>query len=392
MLGGIRFIIPVIKAAKDLGLYVITCDNIPQNIAHKYSDEYHNISIVDKKGVLDLAKKIDIDGIMSFAVDPGVLTTSYVAEKLGLPGCPYNSVKILQNKDLFRNFLKKNNFTVPTAKGFSKEFISKRDLSEFNFPVIVKPVDSAGSKGVCKVNKRDELLPAIKNAISNSITQSYIIEDFIYQRGFSSDSDCFSVDGKIKFFSFSSQHFDKNAKNPYTPSAFSWPSSISDKNIETLKLELQRLVTLLNLGTSLYNIEVREGIDGKAYIMEVSPRGGGNRLSEMMKYATGTDLIKNSIKAAVGINPLDVLQKPYIGNWAEIILHSNRSGIFERIDIDIDKDCIVEVDMWVNKGDLVNKFNTPNDTIGTLIINFGSVDHLNKMMNDQSSWIKVIVK
>src|SRR5690554_4264467 len=114
LLGGLKYLIPVIKKAQNLGYHVITCDYIPSNIAHQYSDEYHNVSILDKDKVLTLAKKLNIDGIMSFAVDPGVLTAAYVSENLSLPSPgPYESIKILQNKGLFRKFLKKHDFNVP---------------------------------------------------------------------------------------------------------------------------------------------------------------------------------------------------------------------------------------------------------------------------------------
>ena len=98
ILGGSRYALPVIEAAHSLGLYVITCDYLPDNIAHKYSDEYCNVSIIDKDAVLDAARALGIDGIISFACDPGVVTAAYVAEKMGLPSCgSYESVSILQN-------------------------------------------------------------------------------------------------------------------------------------------------------------------------------------------------------------------------------------------------------------------------------------------------------
>ena len=85
LLGGLRYLIPVIKVAHEIGIYVITCDYLPNNIAHRYSDEYINESIIDKEAILKIAKEKKIDGIMSFAVDPGVVTAAYVAEKMGLP-------------------------------------------------------------------------------------------------------------------------------------------------------------------------------------------------------------------------------------------------------------------------------------------------------------------
>lgn len=93
ILGGSRYVLPVIEAAHVLGLYVITCDYLPDNIAHKYSDEYVNVSIIDKDAVLYAAQEKEIDGIMSFACDPGVVAAAYVAERLNLPSCgPYESV------------------------------------------------------------------------------------------------------------------------------------------------------------------------------------------------------------------------------------------------------------------------------------------------------------
>lgn len=394
LLGGLRYLIPVIKSAHSLGVYVITCDNVPKNIAHEFSDEYYNVSIIDKKAVLELAKELKIDGIMSFAVDPGVVTAAYVANELGLPSPPYESVKILQNKALFRKFLTENNFTVPVAKGFTNSNIKDEDISIFTFPVIVKPVDSAGSKGVTKVDNKKDLASAINIALLNSISGSFIIEEFIEQKGFSSDTDCFSVNGKMKFFSFSNQYFDKNAENPYTPSAYSWPSNISIDNKEILKKELQRLISLLKMGTSIYNVEVREGIDGKAYIMELSPRGGGNRLSEVLKYATGEDLIRNAVKAAIGDVSINITQNQYNGYWAEIILHSDKNGFFKEIIIeeDILNENIVEIDLWVTKGDRVNSFRAANDAIGTIILKGNTMHKLNKMLEDQNKWLQIKIK
>ena len=149
VLGGSRYALPVIRAAHELGIYVITCDYLPDNIAHKYSDEYCNVSIIDKEKTLEAAKKLEINGIMSFACDPGVVTAAYVAEQMGLPNVgPYKSVCILQNKGLFREFLTKNGFTVPTAKGYKNIDEALKDVDMFHWPVIVKPTDSAGSKGV----------------------------------------------------------------------------------------------------------------------------------------------------------------------------------------------------------------------------------------------------
>ena len=393
LLGGLRYLLPVIEAAHRLGIYVITCDYLPDNIAHKYSDEYHNVSIVDKEAVLELARKLQIDGIMSFAVDPGVVTAAYVQEQMELPGNPYESVCILQNKDRFRNFLTQHGFNVPKAKGFASMEDALAEKYWFPWPVIVKPTDSAGSKGVTRVNRLEDLEPALKVAFDHSISGRVIVEEFIEKQGCSSDTDCFSVDGQLKFVSFSAQRFDEDAPNPYTPSAYSWPSTFTPAQEEELTSEIQRLLTLLGMRTSIYNIETRVGTNGKPYIMEVSPRGGGNRLAEMLRYATGVDLITNAVRAAVGEEVVDVEQKSYNGAWAEVVLHSDKNGKFQELSVDAStvNAKVVETDLWVQPGNQVRAFKGANDAIGTLVLNFVSEAELVSALKNVADWVRIKV-
>ena len=394
LLGGMRYLVPVIEAAHELGVYVITCDYLPNNIAHKYSDEYCNVSILEKDKVLEKAKELKIDGILSFACDPGVVTAAYVAEKMGLPSSgPYESVEILQNKGKFRKFLTENNFNVPVAKQYTDIETALNDTEMFNWPVIVKPTDSAGSKGVTKVEEKDKLKDAINYALKFSHSNEFIIEDFLEKVGDSSDCDSFSIDGKLKFVSFSAQKFDENCENPYTPAAYTWPASISKIHQEELTNEIQRLLTLLNMKSSIYNIETRECTNGKAYIMECSPRGGGNRLAEMVRYMTGVDMITNIVKVALGMEPDDINQQEIKDNWAEIILHSEKEGIFEKLWIsDEISSNIVENDLWIEEGTQVGGFSGANEAIGTMVLKFDSQKQMDEVLNNQEKYIKVILK
>lgn len=394
ILGGSRYVLPVIRAAHKLGIYVITADYLPDNYAHKYSDEYCNVSITDMEATLRVAQERNIDGIISFACDPGVVTAAYVAEKMGLPSVgSYEAVSILQNKRRFRDFLSEHGFNVPTAKGYTGIDDALKDVDFFHWPVIVKPTDSAGSKGVNRVDDPKRLQSAIEYALSFSRGKEFIIEDFITQRGFSSDTDSFSVDGELRFVSFSSQRFDPKAVNPYTPAAYSWPSSMTKENQGYLKQEIQRLIKLLGLQTSIYNIETREGMDGKAYIMEFSPRGGGNRLAECLEYATGVKLVENAVRAAMDMPIIGVEQKPYDGCWAEIILHSDKPGIFEALWIDeFIRDAVYERDLWIEPGVKIGGFSAANEAIGTLVLKFETETQLQKVMADPSKYVRVLVK
>lgn len=394
LLGGIRYLLPVIKAAHEQGYHVITADYLPDNIAHKFSDEYVNVSIVDKDAVLKAAREKQIDGIMSFGVDPGVVAASYVQNMMGLPSFgPYGSVEILQNKDKFRHFLAENGFNVPKARGFHSMEEALSDLNWYEFPVIVKPTDSAGSKGVTRVNAIEELKPALEQAFRHSIKGNVIVEEFLDKKGCSSDTDSYSEDGKLKFVSFCAQRFDENAANPYTPAAYSWPSTFTKEDEDCLTSEIQRLITLLGMKTCVYNIETRISSNGKPYIMELTPRGGGNRLCEMLRYATGVDMITAITRAVVGDKPILIEQKPYNGHWAEIILHADKSGVFEGIEIVPDLPAeIVEKDLWVKQGDTVDCFEGANNAIGTLVLRFEEADELEKALSNQSEWLKVVVR
>ena len=393
LLGGIHYLLPVIKAAHEQGYYVITADNIPGNIAHKYSDEFCNVSIVDKDAVLLEAQKHNIDGIISFGVDPGVVSAAYVQEQMYLPQMgPYESVRILQNKDLFRAFLQEHGFNAPLSRGYANKEAALNDTDWLQWPMIVKPTDSAGSKGVTRVNRIEEYEAAVDYAFSKSISGHIIVEEFIDKVGCSSDTDSFLLNGELKFVSFNAQRFDANAANPYTPAAYSWPSTFTEHEAY-LTSELQRLLTLLKMNTSVFNIETRIASNGKPYIMECTPRGGGNRLCEMLRYATGVDLITAQVRAAVGDDVTGIEQKPYNGCWAEIILHAEKDGIFQGLGIaDSLPARIVEKDLWVKEGDSVNAFNGANDAIGTLVLQFDNNSDLEQALLTQNEWLTINVK
>lgn len=393
VLGGDHFTIPVVEAAHKQGYYVITCDYLPDNVAHKVSDEYVNFSTIDKEGILEWAKKNPIDGVVTFT-DSGVVTTAYLQHHLGLPQIgPLASVELLQNKARFRQFLTEHGFNVPKAKGFThkEEALASKDF--FTLPVIVKPVDAAGSKGVTKVSDWNELETAVDWAIKFSFSGDFIIESFIEKQGCSSDSDCFSVDGQFKFISFSAQRFDEKAAGEYTPAAYSWPSTLGKEAEEELSRELQRLITLLGMRTTVYNVETRVGTDGKPYIMEISPRGGGNRLSEMMRLATGVDMITAAVRGAVGDPVYDIEQKSLNGCWAEIIVHADNTGVLDGIEIVPEFESFVrEKDFWFKKGDAVKEFQSARDAIGTLVLQFPSSEKLEYAITHQGEWLKVKVR
>lgn len=395
LLGGIRYLLPVINAAHEQGYYVITADYLPNNIAHKYSDEYVNVSIVDKEAVLKVTEEKKIDGIMSFGVDPGVVSAAYVAEKMGLHfQCSYKAACVLQEKSLFRSFLSEHGFNSPKAKGYDSIDEAVKGADYFTWPVIVKPVDSAGSKGVTRVDKKEDLKPSIEKALDSSISKRFIIEEYLDIVGYQSSADVFVVDGQLVHTAFSDQLFDKNAANPFTPAIEIWPSSMPQEAQQELTEELQRLITLLDIRSGLFNVESRLCSNGKTYLMEVSPRGGGNRIAELQSLATGQDLIGNEVRQVMG-EPVEGLSSPvYDGVWCNYILHSNKEGIFKSIEIEPHfKDTYVKDEGYsVEKGDKLKPFTGANTSLGTLFLRTNTRQEMDEVLSHIDDHVSILME
>ena len=353
LLGGIRYLLPAIEAAHKHGIYVITVDYLPNNIAHKYSDEYHNVSILekDKEKVLALAKELKIDGILSYAVDPGVVAAAYVAEQMGLPfTCSYESVCILQDKSCFRKFLADNGFNAPHAKGYVNPDEAIKDVEYFNWPVIVKPVDSAGSKGVSRVDNPKDLPKAIAHALDESHNGHFIVEDFLELDGYQSSADCFSVDGKLVYADYSDQLFDKDAANPYTPALEIWPSTMKQEHQNYLTGELQRLLTLLNCGTGLYNV--------------------------------GEPLLHN------------ITMPQYDGCYVNDIAHSLKAGTYQGISYDdsFKHNHVICEAIYPSIGDHIEAFHGANNAVGSIFLKFSTREECDEKKAKLSDYIKIKVQ
>lgn len=394
MLGGSHFQVPAIKYAKEAGYYVITADYLPNNPGHKYSDEYHNISTTDNVEVLKLAEKLKIDGILSYASDPGAPTAAYVAEKLSLPGNPYESVRILQRKDLFRQFLKSNGFLVPISETFNninnaKDFAIER--LKFN-PIIIKPADSSGSKGVTKLDKIENFNFVYELAQKYSLLKLVVIEDFIEKATYEMDGDGFVWEGKLAFRCFGNQHNDIEC-NPYVPMGISFPY-IQEKELQDKAHKIiESILTKLDMKVGGLNIEYLTDKNGNIYILEIGPRNGGNLIPEVIKYSTGVDLIAYAVEGTLGKDCSDLKMVESKGYYSSYILHAQRDGIVKEIIIsDEIKPLIVKQNILVKTGDTAQKFNGSNNTLGTFILKFNSKDAMLQLMDNMPNHLSVELK
>lgn len=397
ILNGHWYLLPVIRKAHELGIYVITVDYRPENIAHQYSDEYHNVSVIDKEAVLELAKKLEIDGIISYANDAGVETAAYVAEQMGLNfQCPYESTRILQDKGKFRKFLEENGFNSPHSQWYTSKTIPQEDIEYFNWPVIVKPVDSCGSHGVSRIETPEELPEAIKTALRYSRSGAYIIEDFLTFKGNHHDFDSFTINGKLTFNVYSDQFFDPETGNPFAPAQLIWPSLIEEEYQKELDSELQRLMDLLHMKHGIYNVETCVGEDGKTYIMEVSPRGGGGRLAELEKCAYGIDLIEYEVRQAVNLPLKEMGEIRCDGVWSEydIFPKKTQRGSFIGIEIapDVREKYLKFIDVLVKPGEYIDVPAGHNPLLANIFLRCDDRQQMDELYENVDHWLKIVVK
>lgn len=383
MLGGSLYQSFAIKEAKRLGYYVITCDYLPSNPGHKYGDEYHNVSTTDKEAVLALAKELQVDGVVAYASDPAAPTAAYVCEKLSLPTSPYRSVEILSNKDLFREFLQKHGFTCPKAKGFTCYEDALAHIDEFKLPVMVKPVDSSGSKGINKMTDKSQLKGFVEDALAYSRCKRFLIEEFIVKKGHQISGDAFSVDGKLVFHCLGNEFYDPSCDKDFAPLGECWPFQMDHKYIEDLEEQLQRLMTLLNMKSNAYNVEAIVGEDEKVYILELGARSGGSLIPQVTEYATGVNMVTWVIRAAAG-DPIDLSvlngqrEMPIKGYWSNYMVHSNATGAFQSISFDseFERKHLVEFVSDLKVGDLVHRFRDAQDCIGEFVLKYDNEDEM----------------
>lgn len=394
ILGGNYSQIPAIKKAKEMGHYVITCDNLKNNLGHQYADEHHDISYTDREGVFALAKKLKIDGISCFATDAAATTVAYVAEKLGIPSNPYKSVEIISNKEKFRKFLKVHHFSVPKTKAYHSYEEIKSDFHNLDLPVMIKPVDSSASRGVAKIESYEMLQKKVEQALNHSMEKRFVIEEYIVKQSYQITGDIFYVNGKIAFRTFANSHFlNPSIKpvNPFVPIGPSWPSIFPDDVQDKIHNEIQRLIELLDLKTGALNFDIQIDRKGNIYFLDMGARNGGNLIPTVTKYATGVDMIEYTIKAALGEDCTDLKMVEPKGYWAAYLLSSQKNGIFKGIDIDeeIKKNNIVEYDLTVKLDDNVFAYTGSNVKLGTMILKFSSIEEMIWKMDNLEKFIDI---
>ena len=369
ILNGSHSEVPLIKSAKKMGLYVITSGNDPYLIGHQYSDSFIKADFSDKELIIKIVKKMKVNFICPPAHDLGMLTASYVAEKLNLPG--YDSFKkseIVHHKDKFKDFCKKINFKTPAI--FSEQY-NYNDIKKIykSSKLIIKPVDLGGGKGISIVNNERSFEKAKLKAKRASPSKKIVIEQFV--QGSLHSLTTYVTNKKIVFF-----HHDNELtfKNPFNVHSSLAPGTLSEANLNFVITQLELFSKQLNLVDGILHAQI---ISNKTdcFIIELTRRCSGDLYPLPVEFITKIPWSDVIIKTFIGkINKFP--NKPKSSKFcARHCLTANKNGIAKSIFVDpvINKNIFDKI-VFLKENEVIRDFE--NKKFGVYILQFSTIEEM----------------
>lgn len=302
ILGANEFQKPLILRAREKNIETHVFAWMDGAVAAQDADFFYPISIVEKETILKKCREIDIDGITSIGSDVAVATMNYVSEKLGLTGNSIASSPICMNKYIMREKLKAGGLYVPGYQCVSSA--EEIDIDGFRFPVIVKPTDRSGSRGIMKVNSRENLASAVEEAIEYSFENKAIIEDYIEGPEFSCE--CISRQGEHTMLAIT-QKFTTGEPH-YIETGHIEPAPLSEEAYDIIRRNVFNALSILGIQNGASHSEFKYQ-DGEVKFIEIGARMGGDYIGSSLVYlSTGMDYTGMVIDVALG-KPLDFTVK-----------------------------------------------------------------------------------
>lgn len=394
LLGGSAQQVVAIETAKRLGYRTILCDYLPDNPGQYVADVFYQESTTDRETVLEIAIKENIEGVLAYASDPASPVAAYVAEQLGLPTNPLSTVEVMSQKHLFRRHLKENGFPCPASASFAPDDDLEevwRSFQGFSLPIVVKPTDSSGSKGVSIVDSEQEFIDAVEAArkISKNdilIAEEYIEKSYPHVVG----GDIFVVDGEIRFWGL--MDCMRDAQADLIPTGKMAPVGLSEKQARLVKELLQNLVTSLDIRFGELNVEVILGKDDIPYIIELGSRAGGNMIPVQLSDMSGIDLVAANVLCAMGEQPERIDFEQPQEAYATHVLHSLQSGTYKAVQIDDElMPHVYRQVLYAREGDRVEPFNGANRAIGIVFAKFDSAQQMRDNMGKINDSIHILL-
>ena len=384
VLNGSHSDIPLIKAGKKLGYYVYTTGNRPDLIGHAYADEYICGDFSKPEEIFKLFQDKGLDAVCSCANDFGAITASYLAEQLNLPGHDsYQTTLILHHKDKFKKFAAEHDIHTPRAAAFEsvEEALS---YSDRHYPMIIKPIDLTGGKGISRADSDHEYEKAVRTAFLRSPQGRIVAEPFISgtQHSFST----FLVNQKVAAF-FSDNEY--SYINPYLVSTSGGPATDVEKVQQILINDAEKIASLLHLRDGVFHYQYLLS-DGKPHILEITRRCSGDWYSEPVEHATGIPWAEWIVRTECGMScadfPHGTKQSKFCGRHC---IMGNHNGIVKDLYIaDELKPHIYDSIQWWKAGYQIDNYMT--DKIGILFLEYDSEAQMNEIVSRINSLVRIM--
>lgn len=395
LLGGSAAQVVAIETAKDCGYRTVVCDYLPDNPGQRHADAYYCVSTTDPQAVLEVARAERAEGIVAFSSDPAAPTAAYVAEALGLPTNPFASVNTLSTKTLFREHLRAiglpclGSAAVPATATPEEARALVRGLS---LPIVVKPSDSSGSKGVSVLRDLHGLEGALSSARRFArngilIAEEYIENAYPYVVG----GDIFVVDGRIRFWGLA--NCERNAALPINPHLLTLPIKLAPDTLARVKDTLQRLVSSLGIRFGEMNVEIIVAPDDTPYVVELGARAGGVMFPVLLSDASGIDMVRACVMCAMGDDPGALDWESDGGCYALYILHSLKAGEYRGLELSPEAEaaCYRRV-IYRKAGTRVGSFENCSGAVGLLFFRFEAPAEMDEVLLNDYEHIRVLVE
>lgn len=295
ILGAGVYQVPLILTAKRMGLYTIVVSISGDYPGFALADKVYEIDTRDKEAILEVALLEKIEGICTSGTDVAVITIGYVCEKMGLNGIPFNAAKIVTDKAIMKETFSKGGVNV--AKGnraYSVEEAKKIAL-EIGYPVVIKPVDSSGSRGITVVNSAENIQDAYNNAMKRTKKNYILLEEYL--EGIEIGADGFVINGKLVFFA-SHAKFIYYGENITVPVGHVFPYEC-DKTMESeIYKQMQLAVTASGINNCPINADIFINGDNVT-IIEIGGRTGATCIPELISICYEFDFYELMLKNAL---------------------------------------------------------------------------------------------
>lgn len=289
--------VPLIEKCKSMGIETHVFAWAANDVGEKIADFFYPISIIEKEAILLKCKEIGIDGICSIASDLAVVTVNYVAEKLNLVGNGSENTILSTNKHNMRKAFEKSGD--PSPKSIMVH--SMEDIrTELTYPVIVKPLDRSGSRGVFKVYEKGELETAIGAAEEQGFIKNALVEEFVEGREYSVE--CISYKGVHYFLAMTLKY--TTGSPHFIETGHIEPAPVSAEMKEQVQKIIFHALDSLQIKFGASHSEVKIDQEGKVQIIEIGARMGGDFIgSTLVEHSTGIDFVKAVVQTALGQEP-----------------------------------------------------------------------------------------